>query len=1246
MSVLAVKSLQKLELIGDHRQLPAFVQNCWFNLETTLPSIKTSLLERLISGRVHSRNRKRRLVEEITTETVPFAILDEQRRMRSCIADITRPDYADIVNILDHPHTKQQLVGDRVRSTSEKSQLIQHRTLWPKNFRGIPGVAVPLFFWNLEDNREGRPVAGLSACNPTEASAVVAITKWLLICGVPASCISIITPYKGQKTEIISQLRKAKCLPGFQHGHQSNYHGSRSENVEAAAEDVVTVSTVDRFQGDENDIVILSLVKTQPGNRFVALKNRFIVAVSRARMGFYVVGSVHAVVKDRGGAAGPEHWNRFVSGLEEQKGSTASAVNLSTLNAQLMKGERVVHPCFNKDASDSFLNPSGAKMIENSSFTENDKNSERDILSVSSVGKEFPVSSDSQVGISFPVCCPRHHTSSTRLIDAVYKFPTESNWGEFCKEKCSFKIPACGHECVFPCHSPTVMPHTTQSNCRTTVERPCDLHSDTPLLCCEVWLPGKVTLADALIKFKCSVRVKYSRPECNHVVEVECHQYQGILNGTYRLPNCEVSVADSINPMCNHISKHPTCTRRREWEKNPPQCCVSVLYRKPCGCTDKVQCWEHIKFMSMQSLPLCQHDVEKRRPRCGHKLSLRCYIATKMDDLWNDHNGQTAYDADQRDNARLLVQFGIPYGESESKLLDGSESITTKIPKCMVPVSYKSKCGHTVDAPCSIAFDMAYGVIEEIKCNSARELYSPFCGHNVNVPCWAGSILSSLRLWLGYPYPSGATAIECTISESQLSAAGQAMNNTESGVPLKVRKLFWKVCSRSITIVRNCGREHNLKIRCSNLLQMLLSSGPNGILYLPDCEDNVERLLPCDHTTFVPCHKLHDNPPPVCLNPVKSRFVFPCGVHSVVNEPCHVYAQLCNTTDLKCKFSVTVNRYRCKHSVDIPCHLISSVTEPSFGEFLSSATDQENVVVAGTEYCTEVDCVAPCSQRVSFQSQCGHTISNIRCSIAFQWAAGSLEAPRCDVPVDITCSPLCHHFVSSVPCWLASKLESWKPWLKEGDEQNNDALPAEFDEVQSSSEMNHSDLVVPWKFKAPNVPDFIDRNLINKYLRCTGVSVLIRPCSHILTMSCVDAFFGERPACCERVSVKCDKANCQFERLISCSVMESFRASGVPDPCMNSIEKLCNICRINKKAVACSKDIVECSRRVTSTLSCGHEASWTCGTETDPRAMDPLDCCKGCLFPLWGSIIAEGAPKNSTLTEDFVGFVRNQFNQW
>ena len=84
ISVLAVKSLRKLELIGDHRQLPAFIQNCWYNLQTTLPSIKTSLFERLIQD-VQGTHDDREVLP-----VVPHTVLDEQRRMTSAIADITR----------------------------------------------------------------------------------------------------------------------------------------------------------------------------------------------------------------------------------------------------------------------------------------------------------------------------------------------------------------------------------------------------------------------------------------------------------------------------------------------------------------------------------------------------------------------------------------------------------------------------------------------------------------------------------------------------------------------------------------------------------------------------------------------------------------------------------------------------------------------------------------------------------------------------------------------------------------------------------------------------------------------------------------------------------------------------------------------------------------------------------------------------------------------------------------------------
>jgi len=147
-------------------------------------------------------------------------------------------------------------------------------------------------------------MTGLSACNMKEAEAVAALTKWFLQCGVPPAAISIITPYKGQKTAITNALRTMKCLAPFRRDHPPE-RGT-----------TLTVSTVDRYQGDENDIVILSLVRVNPGNMFVGLPNRFVVATSRARLGFIVVGSVEAVTLSRNQTEGPPHWRRFISSLQ------------------------------------------------------------------------------------------------------------------------------------------------------------------------------------------------------------------------------------------------------------------------------------------------------------------------------------------------------------------------------------------------------------------------------------------------------------------------------------------------------------------------------------------------------------------------------------------------------------------------------------------------------------------------------------------------------------------------------------------------------------------------------------------------------------------------------------------------------------------------------------------------------------------------------------------------------------------
>jgi superfamily I DNA and/or RNA helicase len=56
--------------------------------------------------------------------------------------------------------------------------------------------------------------------------------------------------------------------------------------------DKVKVTVVDNFQGEENDIILISLVRSNSEAKtgFLKIENRVCVALSRAKMGFYIIG--------------------------------------------------------------------------------------------------------------------------------------------------------------------------------------------------------------------------------------------------------------------------------------------------------------------------------------------------------------------------------------------------------------------------------------------------------------------------------------------------------------------------------------------------------------------------------------------------------------------------------------------------------------------------------------------------------------------------------------------------------------------------------------------------------------------------------------------------------------------------------------------------------------------------------------------------------------------------------------------
>lgn len=91
----------------------------------------------------------------------------------------------------------------------------------------------------------------------------------------------------------------------------------------------VRVQTVDNYQGEENDIIILSLVRSNMQGKigFIGIDNRICVALSRARIGLYVFGNftfIESVIKadlmhNKNRPRYSDLWLKIISKAKEKK---------------------------------------------------------------------------------------------------------------------------------------------------------------------------------------------------------------------------------------------------------------------------------------------------------------------------------------------------------------------------------------------------------------------------------------------------------------------------------------------------------------------------------------------------------------------------------------------------------------------------------------------------------------------------------------------------------------------------------------------------------------------------------------------------------------------------------------------------------------------------------------------------------------------------------------------------------------
>nr|RBQ91040.1 hypothetical protein FVER53263_13112 [Fusarium verticillioides] len=246
-------SLGQVVLVGDHQQL--------------VPSVDVRELGR------DPYNMHVSLFERLVKLKLPYSMLRVQRRMVPAIREVVNAFYP---------------------------KLTDHCSVYdPDNRPPIPGMGGKSLWWFDHEGQEVQIANDFSFSNPDEADMIVGFVRYLVQNGVDPERITILTFYKGQVALITEKLRRDLYL------ELKNPLKKWS------------VRTVDGFQGEENDVILLSLVRTV-GPGFIGNSNRANVGTSRARCGMYVFGNSQTLVRDENSEA-YSTWRKVIDVFEQRQ---------------------------------------------------------------------------------------------------------------------------------------------------------------------------------------------------------------------------------------------------------------------------------------------------------------------------------------------------------------------------------------------------------------------------------------------------------------------------------------------------------------------------------------------------------------------------------------------------------------------------------------------------------------------------------------------------------------------------------------------------------------------------------------------------------------------------------------------------------------------------------------------------------------------------------------------------------------
>ncbi|KAH7141426.1 P-loop containing nucleoside triphosphate hydrolase protein [Dactylonectria estremocensis] len=275
-------TVKQVILIGDHKQLRPKVSNFKLSKEKGDGyDLNVSLFERLV------------------LQGHRFTTLQEQHR---CHPEISR--YVRMLAYEDLKDTPGTHNREDIRGLTSRVTFVHHE----HHEEEMSGAGER---WDLSGSKGTKR-------NHHEAQMVLRLVRYLCQQRYKSENIVVLTPYLGQLSLLKETLREENdpYLNDLD-SHDLVRAGLMAEAAAKVNKTALRLSTIDNYQGEECDIVIVSLTRSNASGDigFLHARERLVVLMSRARNGMVLFGNEHTFMKSKKGG---EMWTQYLKALDDK----------------------------------------------------------------------------------------------------------------------------------------------------------------------------------------------------------------------------------------------------------------------------------------------------------------------------------------------------------------------------------------------------------------------------------------------------------------------------------------------------------------------------------------------------------------------------------------------------------------------------------------------------------------------------------------------------------------------------------------------------------------------------------------------------------------------------------------------------------------------------------------------------------------------------------------------------------------